>query len=270
MVNTGGVTPFNLTLWNFGTGAMVVSTNYSYDDLNNVDMLTDLAVMFFLVPPPPGAPLEPIDQAWKAKQFYVEGKLAGASRLYFGHSEDSKGYDANLAYLGFTFITSAEADWQFAYFAKPEIGLAVCSGLSFTFDRPGYIDNADSPHADVWFPYASLEFPLLFRVNWKPSYFSLAAYVGAFAFVPFGEASLAGVPLGITIGVEAGRIVGPGVLSLYLRYSQDLGETKVFYDKPNDPTDIYFKRYSLAFGATYRLGFFKRPQKTAIEYTGGW
>jgi len=188
-------------------------------------------------------------------------------RLYSGESTDSA---KPLWFMGFTWTAGVEADWQFLYWPDEEIGLAAGAGFNLTYDKPGYYDRDLVGAPGVWFPFFSGEVPAVIKFNWKPRYFSISALGGLYYFFPFNEAKTEGVPLGLTAGIEAGRIIGPGVLSVYLRYSQDLGTSVLNYSNGYDSTDIKFKRYSFALGLSYRLGFFRRPQKIAMEYLGGW
>jgi hypothetical protein len=74
--------------------------------------------------------------------------------------------------------------------------------------------------------------------------------------MPLGNSPPYTVPLGFTAGLEGGIHMGPGILSLDLRYSQDLGEAV----SAGDP-EIRYKRNIGAISVGYTFGFFEHKKK---------
>jgi hypothetical protein len=109
----------------------------------------------------------------------------------------------------------------------------------------------------VTFNSYSLSFPLGVKLNYKPGSLSFGLYGAAYYDLLLQTPPVKDLPLGYTVGLEAGTHVGPGVLSLDLRYSADLGET-VFPDIYGFPA-LHYTRSFIAVSLGYNFGLFKRP-----------
>jgi hypothetical protein len=98
----------------------------------------------------------------------------------------------------------------------------------------GTVDRADA------FRATSLSFPLLIKLPIEFEIFDLSLYGGAYLILPLGDMNVkidgsvdtvsvykVTPPVGFSVGVDLGFLLGPGRLLLDLRYSKNIGVTKV-------------------------------------------
>jgi hypothetical protein len=117
----------------------------------------------------------------------------------------------------------------------------------------------------------SLIIPALVKVNFKPGIFVLSPYGGIYYSLPFykswsGILESEGLPLGVIAGFNAGRKLGPGVISLDLSYGFDLGATRITNEDAIFLGEIKYWRHRLSITVAYDFGFLDR--KIRIEAVG--
>jgi hypothetical protein len=204
------------------------------------------------------APLAAEDWAWKHKWLYL-GLQAGVSSRFYYRS------DNNTRNTGTAFDAGFRAEFQFfsRYWPRNYFSLSLISGAALNLDNANYRDY-DSSGDDllmtpVTFSSYSLSFPLGIKVNYKPGPMAVGLYGAAYYDLLLQSPPLRELPLGYTIGLEAGAHVGPGVLHLDLHYSADLGET-VFPGVSGLP-DLRYTRSFIAVSLGYSFGLFQKPAK---------
>jgi hypothetical protein len=115
------------------------------------------------------------------------------------------------------------------------------------------------------FRTASLQFPLLARLNFYPGKFRVSPFVGAYAILPLGEmesdnrgetASYGysySLPLGLLGGLSVAFPLGPGRLFADLRYAADLSEPE-----PQGGDLNTYTRHTAALSLGYEFGFLNK------------
>jgi hypothetical protein len=135
-------------------------------------------------------------------------------------------------------------------------------------DEIRYIYYTDSYNSkSLMFP-VTLKFPLAFEP------YMVTPFGGVYLALPLGQMELETtnttgksgtfeygltMALGITVGVDLGMRLGPGVLFLDLRYGGDFGETIIQMD---DGTTRSYKRAMLSFSIGYELAILNKKRRT--------
>jgi hypothetical protein len=200
-----------------------------------------------------GIPVE--DYEWKAHWLYIGIQMGLSGRFYTtngGPWTVGMGFDPGFRlecqfpgiyspgkYFSFSLQTELLLNMDTARYRKPEINA-----------------SGDIFYREMDVPSFSVSIPLLFKFNFKPERFTIAPYAGASFIMPLGNSPQYTVPLGFIAGLEGGIHMGPGILSLDLRYSQDLGEAVSEGD-----TEIRYKRNIGVISVGYTFGFFEHKKK---------
>jgi hypothetical protein len=101
------------------------------------------------------------------------------------------------------------------------------------------------------------------KLNYKPGSLSFGLYVAAYYDLLLQDPPTAALPVGCTVGVEAGTHVGPGVLYLDIHYAADLGAT-VFPGVSGLP-DLRYTRSVIAVSVGYQFGLFQKAEPKTSE-----
>ncbi|MDR1443305.1 MAG: PorT family protein [Treponema sp.] len=116
----------------------------------------------------------------------------------------------------------------------------------------------------------SLLFPVLVKFTLRPGSFRLSPYVGLFAFTPLGKTRYSqypggkegsfswasDAPLGYSVGFEAARKLGPGILTADIRCLGDFSNITIRDNETNPgQTETVYKRSMLSFTIGYAFGF---------------
>jgi hypothetical protein len=256
---------YTLTAWIPGDhgASNSVQVSLTFDDTREVlDFIPFLVWQLSSVFPVDTAPLPKNslpalaeDFAWKHQWLYLGLELGGSGRFY--------DRDNDTRNIGMALETALRVEFQFYSYYWPlnYVSLSLLSGAALNIDRTEYRDYDSSSGVMVTTPVAfrsnSLAFPLGIKVNYKPGALALGLYGAVFYDLLFTHPPSNDLPLGCTVGLDAGFHVGPGVLYLDLHYSADLGET-VFPGLSGVP-DLRYKRSLFAVSLGYRFGFFQRP-----------
>jgi hypothetical protein len=116
----------------------------------------------------------------------------------------------------------------------------------------------------------SLLFPVLFKLNFRPGGFRLSPYGGLYVFAPLGNVNYSrypdrgeesyswssAAPLGFSVGFEAARKLGAGILTADIRYLKDFSIITI-HDSVTNPgeSETVYKRSMLSFIVGYSFGF---------------
>jgi hypothetical protein len=161
------------------------------------------------------------------------------------------------------FDAAFHAEFQFfsRYWPNNYFSLSLISGASLNTDNADYRDYVASGSTiritQVTFNSSSLSFPFGIKVNYKPGPLALGLYGNLYYDLLLQTPPTKDLPLGYTLGLEAGTHVGPGVLSLDLHYSADLGET-VFPGASGLPS-LHYTRSFIAVSLGYSFGLLQKP-----------
>jgi hypothetical protein len=211
---------------------------------------------------------DPLDR-W----MYV-GLRGGGSFRFYTLPKLVQDYSSNFT-QGFTYEIGLHFGFRFLSF------MSVQAELIFTQDRAPfrgpkfnitdeeirYIYYTDSYSSkSLMFPL-TLKFPLVFAP------FLVTPFGGPYLALPLGRMNLETtnttgndgsfaygltMALGITVGVDLGVRLGPGILFLDLRYSGDFGETIIQMD---DGSTRSYKRAMMSFSLGYELAFLNKRRR---------
>jgi hypothetical protein len=204
---------------------------------------------------------------------YVGGRVGGSLRFYTlpqlvqdYSSNFTQGFSYEVALqFGFRFLSfmSIQAEAIFtqdqAPFRAPKFNMLD--------DEIRYIYYTDSYNSkSLMFP-VTLKFPLAFEP------YMVTPFGGIYLALPLGQMSLETsningkngtfeygltMGLGLTMGVDLGLRLGPGVLFLDIRYSGDFGDTVIQMD---DGTTRSYNRKMLSFSIGYELAIFNKKRR---------
>jgi hypothetical protein len=208
------------------------------------------------------APLAAEDWAWKHKWLYLGLQAGISSRFYYRPDNDTRN-------TGTAFDAGFRAEFQFfsRYWPRNYFSLSLISGAALNLDSANYraydSSGGDMLMTPVTFSSTSLSFPLGIKVSYKPGGLSLGLYGSGYYDLPLQSPPVNDLPVGYTLGLEAGAPVGPGILSLDLHYSADLGET-VFPGVSGLPGLSYIRSF-VAVSLGYSFGLLPKPAPAALR-----
>ncbi|GAB6391996.1 MAG: hypothetical protein MdMp014T_1369 [Treponematales bacterium] len=273
-----GSTAYSVSVYNLKTGDLMASDQFSYNTLDEVSINGSmvLARIFYLVPVPKTLE-EPESTGWKSNILSLTPTGGGVFRYYKGGTTSS---------LEPSWMSGIGLEYQF-YSPARNLWLAAELQVNSTMETAQYWYSSGSIAQEdmrtIGFRKYTLEFPLLFKVNWYPSHFMVSANAGVYGFMPVPPTeeavatmplfsliggSTTGLPIGYTAGLEGGVKMGPGILSLFLKYSSDIWDSFFLYN--SGETSEPYKRMTAAIGLAYKAGVLKRPEKQLSEFSGGW
>jgi hypothetical protein len=211
----------------------------------------------------PGDPLN--------RWLYLGARFGGSFRFY-GLPKVVADYSSNYT-QGFTFEAAAQIGFRFLPF------LSVQGELIFTQDNapfrgPRFI-YTDQEIRYIYFTdnyvSSSLMIPVLLKFHINKSPFIISPFGGVYWAIPLGllkfettregvasqeyEYTLTGA-LGITVGINAGLRLGPGILFIDLRYGFDLGKTVIYMETAREYT-----RSMLSFSLGYELALINKKKR---------
>jgi hypothetical protein len=258
---------YTLTAWIPGNGSASRSVQVSsafVDPQEVLDFIPYLVWQLTSVFPVDTAPLpkngssSSEDFAWKHQWLYLGLQAGGSGRFYYRSDNDSRN-------IGVALDATFRAEFQFFshYWPRNYFSVSLISGAAVGMDSANYKDydtagGATLTMTPVTFRSSALSFPLGVKLNFKPGGLSFGLYGAAFYNLLFQSPPTNSFPLGYTVGLEAGAHVGPGVLSLDLRYAADLGET-VFPGVSGRP-DLHYTRSCIEISVGYCFGLFKKAK----------
>ncbi|MDR2629666.1 MAG: hypothetical protein LBC60_01940 [Spirochaetaceae bacterium] len=153
--------------------------------------------------------------------------------------------------------------------------LSVQGELIFTWDNASYwnytrVSGVTDRYTQDYTAF-SMQFPLLVRFDFYPGKFRLSPFFGPYFVAALGNlktsnsldnraqswAYRVSPPMGLSLGLNGGRELGPGVLFLDLRYGVDLGEPEV---RSGDLKTYRRSMISLTIG--YEFGFIDKQRES--------
>jgi hypothetical protein len=122
--------------------------------------------------------------------------------------------------------------------------------------------SGNTPRVKV--SYTSLMLPLLVKVVWRPSIFTVQGYAGAYISLPLGQLAVQEsdgpymanytAPPGFVAGGSFGIKLGPGVLLADIRYAADFSNLSAQHNGTRDVS----KRSKVVFSLGYEFGVIKK------------
>jgi hypothetical protein len=207
----------------------------------------------------------PEDWAWKNKWLYLGLQAIVASGFYGSETED-------FLTVGLAYGAGLSMELQFVHLYWPGnyLSLSIETGANLMMDNFGYQEiGTDAGQVNSAVPRdimtLSLLTPAVLKLNYKPGYFALGLYAGAYYLLPLNSSGIplplnafaVAPPFGLTAGLKAGVKAGrAGVLSLNIRFSMDQGLSSTLEDLEED--SMQFQRSLLSFGIGYEFGLFNR------------
>jgi hypothetical protein len=266
-------TIFKATLWRLEDSLMIASEEIVYENIDDAIDLLPVLVWSLFSNIPTEIPVE--DDFWKRKWLYLGLKAGVAPRFY--QSASSGGPDSQALSVD----GGIKAQFQFLVLDPPfaVTTFSVQAEALFTYDTASYNDKTPYEYEEgdekksrpgdyeINFNFMSLMLPVTLRVNFKPGMFTISPYGGVFFNVPISPEArytntrgdtedtrefTAGQP-GFIGGIEVGRKLGPGVISLDLRFSTDTSPWTIH----GDPT-VSFKRQIATLSLGYEFGLIDR------------
>jgi hypothetical protein len=202
------------------------------------------------------------------------GLRGGGSFRFYRLPKVVQDYSSHLS-LGFTYEIGLQFGFRFlsfmsiqaeAIFTKDRAPFRV-SKFNMADDEIRYIYYTDTYNSkSLMFP-VTLKFPLIFDP------YIVTPFGGAYIAVPLGRMNLETtnttgkdgsfeygltMHLGMTLGVDLGVRVGPGILFLDLRYNGDFGETLIRMDVGNTRS---YKRAMMSFSIGYELALVNKRRR---------
>jgi hypothetical protein len=256
-------------LYNTETGALIITTSMGYrttDEMNDWN-LTMIYRLMANAPISKGLSMEESEFTGSeeaSKKEYPEYRLflgiRGGYSLRF--------YTPHLTRLDRYSLGENTFEGAFHISYHPWRYLGFQSDLVFALDNVTF-QNYD-PRSNLYlekdtYRSMSLMIPLMVKGIFRVHRFVISPLAGVYLLVPFSmkannerTAFSTKPPLGITVGVDIGMHLGPGLLFLDIRYSGDLGDTV------SDGTPVY-KRNMVGFSVGYKFGLRKKepPIETA-------
>jgi hypothetical protein len=205
---------------------------------------------------------------------YVGGRAGGSLRFYT-LPQLVQDYSSNFT-QGFSFEVALQFGFRFLSFMSVQAEViftqdqAPFRGPKFNMldEEIRYIYYTDSYTSKSLMIPLTLKFPMAFDP------YMVTPFGGIYLALPLGQMSLetsnpngkSGVfeygltmGLGLTIGVDLGLRLGPGILFLDLRYSGDFGDTIIQMD---DGTTRSYNRKMLSFSIGYELALLNKKRRT--------
>jgi hypothetical protein len=210
----------------------------------------------FNIPEPYVPPDE--DYAWKHKWLYL-GVTAGLSSRFFQRS------DNGTRNIGIALDPAVRVEAQLVSFHWPQgyLSFSLLSGAALNMDNTVYRDyDFDNDELrvtviPVTYHSFSLSIPVSLKINFKPKVLSLGLYGGVYYNIGFTENPSYTLPLGYSIGFEAGSPLGPGIIYLDIHWSSDLGDT-IF---TGNSVDLSYRRSFITLAAGYSFGLLDKRRR---------
>ncbi|MDR3248543.1 MAG: hypothetical protein LBT39_07135 [Treponema sp.] len=267
-------TVYKATLWRLEDSLMIASEEIIYESVEDaIDLLPVLVWSLFSNIP---TEIPPEDDFWKRKWLYLGAKAGISPRFY--QSSSSGGPNSQAL----SFDAGIKAQFQFLVLDLPicVTTFSLQGEALITYDTASYNDKrgervtaADGTVTEkpgdfeINYNFVSLMFPIIVKVNFKPGQFVISPYGGAFFNAPISpEANYTNTngdveesrnftagQLGFIGGVEVGRRLGPGVISLDVRFSTDTSPWTI----RGDPS-VTFQRQMLTLAVGYEFGLIDR------------
>jgi hypothetical protein len=270
---TGGVYPgsyeneyyLQLWLWDMNDSTMIYTDDLVYQNIETgLESLPGLVEWLFSHIIERTVQAEPeAEKEWDDKMLNV-GIRSGVSGHWYTAPEEVVPGAHSFNYEGGLFITarlnsliSFQGEIDFSWDDVVYRGITDASGGGpGTTYSPVFVNKRYSSF--------SLVFPVLVKLNFRPGILRLAPYGGFFAFAPLGKTSYrsnpdgtedtfsrsVSAPLGIIVGFEIARRLGPGIILADIRYSGDFGKTTI-----DDPAGTSYTRSQVSFTLGYAFGF---------------
>jgi hypothetical protein len=269
-------TIFKATLWRLEDSLMIASEEIVYENIENAIDLLPVLVWSLFSNIPTEIPVE--DDSWKRKWLYLGAKTGLSPRFYQNTSTDGPNaqalsFDAGLKFQ-FQFMV-LDPSFCVTTFSLQLEALVTYDTASYNDKTPYNYEEGDEKKQrpgdyKINFNYFSFMFPIMVKANFKPGLLVISPYGGVFFNIPMvpkakytntrGDTEdtreFTAGQLGFAGGVEVGRKLGPGVISLDLRFSTDTLPWTIH----GDPS-VSFKRQMLTFSIGYEFGLIDRAIK---------
>jgi hypothetical protein len=282
----GGVGHFQLWLWNSGDGSLVYTDEMVAGDIDEVlsYMPTMIDWIFSHIPEEATAgqsswltadtrsPRYDAEHDLFNRWLYV-GLRGGGSFRFYTLPASTKDYYFDAPY-DFTYEASLQVAFRFLSF------MSIQAEAVFTHDRaklrgPEYYESGgESWHILYTDSYSStsLLFPVTVKFPLVLDPYIISPFAGVYWTLPLGgmmldsniaarktgefDYELSG-RFGLTVGVDVGVRLGPGILFLDARYGSDFGKTLIHMD---DGGIISYKRSMLSISIGYELALLNKKQ----------
>jgi hypothetical protein len=237
------------TLFDTKSGQEIVSVGRDYQQFSDMDewnlyLISQATANLPIIRLPVGAELVAVREGEGSEEkppykpgFYL-GLRAGGS-LNISTFQTFGNYDARLS-LGFAGEGAVLVEFRFVRF------LSLQAEAVFVYDSFGagkkIANESEQIHSTDNFWHLSLIFPVLIKIPVELNKFTLSPFMGVYYIMSLGQMNRVdddsdedteaypyevNVPFGISLGIDAGVILGPGELFIGLRFDQDLGMTTV-------------------------------------------
>jgi hypothetical protein len=261
---TGGVYPgsqeneyyLQLWLWDMSGSTMIYTDDLIYEDINDA-MLSVPGLVEWLFSHIREMTIQlPVPELKPDPAFSLGFRFGISPRWYISPGEQSAGAQALVM----------EGGMSGAFRLNPLLALQV--ELFLSADTVVYRGlNSRDVIFNVKYNSLSLMIPVLLRLNFRPGIVRLSPLAGVYAALPLGNtryhesrtgadrsyAASFSVPLGFTLGFEAGIRLGPGEIFSDLRYNGDFGMVSI-----NDQDQTKYKRHIFSITIGYEFGFFDK------------
>jgi hypothetical protein len=273
---TGGVYPgdddiqsyIQLWLWDITTSIMIYTDDLVYDDIDSaLESLPGLVEWLFSHIVERTAEAETGEENGWDDYWLHAGIRSGVSQHWYTAPNESIPGAYSLTYEGGVFVT-----------VRLNSLISLQAEADFVWDDVVY-RGVDDTSKDIRYKpvlanerrYSfSMLFPILLKLNFRPGSFRFSPYGGIFVFAPTGKAEYSrhpdgdegsfswspAAPFGFSIGFEAARKLGPGILSADIRYLGDFSNITVRDSVTRiDGSETVYKRSMLSFVLGYSFGF---------------
>jgi hypothetical protein len=275
---TGGVYPgdddiqsyIQLWLWDIAGSTMIYTDDLVYDDLNNaLESLPGLVEWLFSHIVERTAEAETGEEPGWDDYWINLGIRSGLSQHWYTAPDESIPGAYSLTYEGGVFVA-----------IRLNSLLSLQAEADFVWDDVVYRGVDDTSKDILYKPVLANErrysfsmlFPFLLKLNFRPGSFRFSPYGGIFVFAPLGKAEYSrhpegkegsyswspAAPFGFSIGFEAARKLGPGILSADIRYLGDFSNITIHDSVTHtntNGTETVYKRSMLSFVVGYSFGF---------------
>jgi hypothetical protein len=239
-------TTFTIILLNLSSGSTVATEEAYYTTVDGETILKIKNIierMLALIPAKTEVP-NVTDVSWKTCWLYPYAQINGIARVYNAESGLLPQLSVQLC---------GGLDVQVLTFYGGLFGAGL--GVEFSYVE----DPISKGDKTVSLPIASAT--LFIKGNFYPKTFLLSLYGGAYYFTASDIAQTVSLPLGFIIGIDGGIKLGPGILAVSLRYSQDLGAIT----QQLSGGIVTHTKTSISAGLAYKLALAPRPKKTLFE-----
>jgi hypothetical protein len=257
-----------LWLWDITSSIMIYSDDLVYDNTDNaLENLPGLVEWLFSHIVEQTAEVETVEETGWDDYWIHAGIRSGLSQHWYTAPDESIPGAYSLTFEGGLFMA-----------VRLNSRISVQVEADFIWDDLVYRGIDDTSSGSTYNPVLanerrysfSLLFPLLFKVNFRPGSFQLSPYGGIFVFAPLGKANYSRypdgkaesfswspeAPLGFSVGFEAARKLGPGVLSADIRYLGDFSNIAIHDGAANaGGSETVYRRSMLSFSIGYSFGF---------------